>query len=62
MDVERGKPTSGIANYLAMLWAYDLLDGVAGLADPATDKSGLALLSAEQRQRVRRAETLDDDF
>lgn len=62
MDAERGKPTTGIAVYLAMLWAYDLLDDAAGLADPLADKTGLALTNADQRQRVRQAENLDDDF
>lgn len=62
MDAERGKPSTGIAVYLAMLWAYDLLDDAAGLADPLADKTGLALANADQRQRVRNSETLDDDF
>lgn len=62
MDAERGKPTTGIATYLAMLWAYDLLEDAAGLADPLADKTGLALANADQRQRVRQAENLDDDF
>lgn len=62
-DAERGKPSTGIAVYLALLWTYDLLEGASSLANPTADRAGLALLSAEQRQRVRRAEeALDDDF
>jgi DNA-binding XRE family transcriptional regulator len=62
MDAERGKPSTGIAVYLAMLWAYGLLDDAAELADPTTDRAGLALEGANQRQRVRHSEALDDDF
>ena len=62
MDAERGKPSTGIAIYLAMLWAYDLLDKIAGAIDPASDHIGLALMRADQKKRVRPAETLSDDF
>ena len=61
-DAESGKASTGVAVYLALLWAYDLLDDAAALASPTRDKVGLALASAEQRQRVRHEETLDDDF
>lgn len=62
MDVERGKPSTGIAVYLAMLWAYGLLDDAADIANPMRDRAGLALEGASQRQRVRQSEALDDDF
>lgn len=62
MDVERGKPSTGIAIYLAVLWVYGLLDDASDLADPTTDRAGLALEGANQRQRVRHSEALDDDF
>ncbi len=63
MDAERGKPSTGIAVYLGALWAYDLLDDFGRLADPLTDETGLALLSSEEKKRVRPAtERLDDDF
>ncbi len=62
MDVERGHPSTGMAVYLAVLWAYDLLDNFADLADPASDRTGLALMRGNERQRVRQAERLDDDF
>jgi DNA-binding XRE family transcriptional regulator len=61
-DAERGKPTTGIAVYVALLWAYDLLDEFKNIADPKSDVAGLALLSAEERQRVRQQEPLSDDF
>jgi transcriptional regulator with XRE-family HTH domain len=62
MDAERGKPSTGIAIYLSLLWTYDLLDDFARLADPASDKIGMALMSAQERKRVRQTEALDDDF
>ena len=33
-DAEKGKPSTGIAVYAAMLWALDLLDQVADVAAP----------------------------
>lgn len=62
MDAERGKPTTGIAVYLGMLWAYDLLDEFGNIAHPALDRTGIALSSGQERQRVRQPEALDDDF
>ena len=62
MAAEKGKPSTGVAVYLAMLWAYGLLDDAAGLANPLADRAGLALEGANQRQRVRQSEALDDDF
>lgn len=62
MDAERGKASTGIAVYLSMLWMYDLLGNFAGLADPAADQTGLALLRAGEKKRVRPGGTLDDDF
>jgi transcriptional regulator with XRE-family HTH domain len=61
-DAESGKAATGVAVYLALLWAYDLLEDAALLANPTRDKVGLALANAEQRQRVRREKSLDDDF
>ncbi|MCZ7596725.1 MAG: hypothetical protein M5U09_01685 [Gammaproteobacteria bacterium] len=40
-DAEKGKLSTGLAVYAALLWAYDLLDPVAALADPARDQEGL---------------------
>lgn len=59
-DAERGKPTTGIAVYVGLLWAYDLLEPMAELADPAGDAEGLALV--ETRERSRTSKELDSDF
>lgn len=61
-DAEKGKPTTGIAVYVGLLWAYDLLGPMADLADPASDIEGLALAGSRERARSRTAKELDDDF
>jgi len=61
-DAEKGKPGTGIAVYMALLWAYDLLDPVEILADPARDQEGLTLELSEGRLRARGKEDLDSDF
>lgn len=61
-DAERGKPSTAIAVYLAMLWALGLIDQMAPIADPAEDKEGLALAMGRERKRARAKETLDNDF
>ena len=61
-DAERGKPTTGIAVYAGLLWAYDLLDSMAELADPAGDAEGIALVDFRQRARSRTSRELDNDF
>ncbi len=62
MDAEKGKPTTGIAVYVALLWGYGLLAPVENLADPAKDKEGLARESATGRSRARKSGGLDSDF
>jgi transcriptional regulator with XRE-family HTH domain len=59
---EAGKPTTSLAVYAGLLWAYGLLDQFADLADPAKDKEGLALSLANDRSHARRREALDNDF
>ena len=54
MDAEKGKPSTGIVVYAALLWLFDLLPQLQQLADPSTDKEGLALEAAKGRKRVRR--------
>src|SRR6476646_159786 len=46
MEAEKGKPSTGVAVYLALLWAYGLLAPVEDLADAAKDLEGLARESA----------------
>jgi transcriptional regulator with XRE-family HTH domain len=62
-DAEKGKPSSGIAVTLAMLWALDLLEGYAALADPRRDVEGQRLALARERTRGGRGRRADDhDF
>ncbi|MCE4554877.1 helix-turn-helix domain-containing protein [Roseateles cellulosilyticus] len=62
-DAEKGKPSTGIAVYLALLWALGLLDQAASLAAPETDAEGQTLALARERMRARRgAGALDNDF
>lgn len=61
-DAEKGKVSTGIAVYTALLWAYDLLSSMDALADPTSDPEGLALAKSLERQRARDSMGLDDDF
>jgi transcriptional regulator with XRE-family HTH domain len=62
MEAERGKPSTGVAVYMALLWVYGLLTPVEDLADPMKDKEGLARESASGRVRARKSGALDNDF
>lgn len=60
---EKGKPSTGVAVYTALLWTYGLLEPFAELADPARDAEGQALALSREPTRARRARgDLDDDF
>ena len=61
-DAEKGKPTTGVAVYVGLLWAYDLLGPIADLADPTRDVEGLALADSRERARSRTPRELDNDF
>lgn len=61
MDVEKGKASTGIGVYVALLWAYDLLQPLDELANPAKDEEGLTL-DAARGKRVRKSRDLDNDF
>lgn len=61
-DAEKGKPTTGVAVYVALLWTYDLLDPLDDIAGPALDKEGLALSLQRERSRAREPGRLDNDF
>lgn len=60
-DLERGKATTGIAAYLAALWALGLLDQLTMVADPAFDEEGMLLERARAPRRVR-SKVVDHDF
>jgi transcriptional regulator with XRE-family HTH domain len=59
---EKGNISTGIAVYTALLWAYDLLEPMTELADPALDEVGLSLSLLKDRSRARMKDTLDNDF
>lgn len=62
-DAEKGKLTTGIGMYAALLWAYDLLTPLDEIANPLKDVTGQALMSANQRERARKSSLdLDNDF
>ncbi len=39
-DAEKGKPSTGIAIYAGLLWAFGLTEQLAQVADPETDEEG----------------------
>lgn len=61
-DAEKGKPTTSIAVYAALLWVHGLLADFELLADPARDAEGLALAMRRERARARGRAGLDNDF
>jgi transcriptional regulator with XRE-family HTH domain len=62
MDAEKGKPSTGIVVYAALLWLYDLLQSFEDLADPQKDEEGISLQSAKVRARARKSGGLENDF
>lgn len=62
MAAERGKPSTLIAVYGALLWTYGFLGPFENLANPADDKEGLALTGFGTGARARRSKGLDNDF
>jgi transcriptional regulator with XRE-family HTH domain len=61
-DAERGKPSTSVAVYAALLWVYDLLGAFEDLANPLKDEQGLILASRRDRVRARKGRGLDNDF
>ena len=62
MDAEKGKASTGMVVYVALLWLYDQLDQLGEVADPSKDKDGLSLASMKERQRARKGRGIDSDF
>src|ERR1700724_573414 len=52
-NAEKGKPSTGVAVYAALLWAYGLIDRLADLADPSTDEEGMTLSLSREPARAR---------
>jgi len=61
-DAERGKPSTAVAVYAGILWALDLLDQLASVAEPAKDAEGMALALSREGSKVRKPQALDNDF
>lgn len=61
-DAEKGKPSSSIAVYAALLWAFDLLSQLKEAADPGKDETGTMLERSKSRSRSRTSRGLDNDF
>ena len=61
-DAERGKPTTSVATYAALLWSFGLLEGFGDLADPGRDVEGTTLARTKERTRARSTEALNNDF
>ncbi len=62
MDAEKGKASTGIGVYAALLWAYDLLQPLENVANPASDEQGLIFAAAKEKTRARKSGGLDNDF
>ena len=61
-DVERGKPTTGVAAYVGALWVLGLLGDLSEVAEPDRDEEGKALERARSPRRARSRRSLSDDF
>jgi transcriptional regulator with XRE-family HTH domain len=59
---EKGKPSTGVAVYAALLWAYGLIDRLSDLADPSTDEEGARLALARTPERARHPRKLSNEF
>ena len=62
MDAEKGKDSTGIRGYVALLWVYDLLSPFNEVASPTLDEQGLTLAAAKEKTRARKSVGLDNDF
>jgi len=61
-DIEKGKPTTGVAAYLGALWVLGLLSHLNDVADPARDEEGATLERARSPKTARGRRTLSDEF
>ncbi len=61
-DAEKGKPSTGVAVYTALLWTYGLLSDFQMLANSSRDAEGQTLALSREGARVRRRKGLNNDF
>jgi transcriptional regulator with XRE-family HTH domain len=59
---EKGKPSTSAAVYIALLWAYDLINQIDDLAAPEKDEEGMALARSKEPTRARIARATDNEF
>ena len=62
MDAEKGKVSTGMVVYAALLWLYGQLEQLEAVADPLKDEEGISLEAIMSRSRARKATGLDNDF
>lgn len=61
-DAEKGKPSTGIANYIGLLWAFGMTEQLARVADPDADEEGRLLAKRDERVHARSPKVMDNDF
>ncbi len=61
-DIEKGKPSTGIAAYVGALWALGLLDDMRAVADPDRDEEGKIFERARSPKTAGSGRTLSDEF
>lgn len=61
-DAEKGKPSTAVSVYVALLWLFGLMADFELLADPARDAEGTSLALRRERIRARPPQSLDNDF
>src|ERR1700722_12158208 len=59
-DAEKGKPSTSIAVYAALLWTFGLLEQLKQAADPGKDEEGKIHARAKGRSRARASGELDN--
>jgi hypothetical protein len=62
IDAEKGKITTQIAVYAALLWVFGLVDRIGDAADPRLDEEGQRLALTNDRVHARTPKGLDNDF
>ena len=61
-DIEKGKPTTGVANYMGALWVLGLLPHMRDVAAPDRDEEGKSLERLRSPRVARLRSTLSDEF
>jgi transcriptional regulator with XRE-family HTH domain len=61
-DAEKGKPSTGIAIYAGLLWAFGLTEQLARIADPDADEEGRLLAQRSERVHARSPKAINNDF